>query len=120
MQYIISCIFLALSSVRGNISRFDSVFSNRNHNFAEHMVSVLLEVYYGMDPKFDVCIDAGLKTRGDSLSYLIELKKTFNAHSNNVDKILMRGRPEPAQSDASLRELAKIFFSPFKSHVQRT
>ena len=84
------------------------------------MVSVLLEVYYGIDPKIDVCIDAGLKTQGDPLTYLIKLKKTFNAHSNNVDKILMRGKPEPAQNDASLRELAKIFFSPFMSHVQRT
>jgi len=96
---------------------FDSAFSS--HDFADHMVSVLLEVYYGIDPKFDVCIDAGLKTQGDPLTYLIKLKKTFNAHSNNVDKILMRGKPEPAQNDASLRELAKIFFSPFMSHVAR-
>lgn len=81
-------------------------------------MGVLLEVYYGIDPKFDVCIDAGLKTQDDPLSYLIKLKKNFNTHSNNVDKILMAGKPEPAQSDASLRELAKVFFSPFKSHVR--
>ena len=81
------------------------------------MVSVLLEVYYGIDPRFDVCIDDGLKAQSDPLSYLIELKKTFNTHSNNVYKILMKGNSDISECNASLREFAKIFFSPFKSHV---
>ncbi len=40
---------------------FPSVFTAAN--FSEQMVNVLLEVYYGMDPKLDVCIEAGLKQK---------------------------------------------------------
>ena len=87
------------------------------------MLSVLLEVYYGIDPKFDACIDASLKHQNDPLSYLVELKIVFNTHACNIEKTLTRARGGgggggASQNDSSLRELAKIFFSPFKSHVQ--
>ena len=99
------------------ISRFDAVFSDQN--FTEHMLTVLLEVFNGIDPKFDTCIKSGIKTRRNPLLYIIELKKEFNAHWNKINHILMRGNQgEHAQGDVSLQELSKLFFSPFKSHVQ--
>ena len=90
-----------------------------HQDFTEHMLSVLLEVYNGIDPKFDACIRSGIKTKSNPLLYIIELKKEFNAHWNNLNHILMRGKQgEHAQSDVSLQDLSKLFFSPFKSHVK--
>ena len=103
--------------VKCYISRFDAVFSHQD--FTEHMISVLLEVCNGIDPKFDACIRSGIKTKSNPLLYIIELKKEFNAHWNNLNHILMRGKQgEHAQSDVSLQDLSKLFFSPFKSHVK--
>jgi hypothetical protein len=48
------------------------------------------------------------------------LKKCFNAHADSIDKLLVQGgNGGLTQCDASLRELAKVFFAPFRSHVAK-
>jgi hypothetical protein len=54
---------------------FVSVFVGSN--FYENMVNVLLEVYKGIDPKFEFCIDAGLEQQVKTIPLSIQ-KRILN------------------------------------------
>ena len=53
------------------------------------------------------------------LAYLIEVKTAFKSHADSVDKVLCKSDGSVTQSDAALRELAKVFYAPFKTHTAK-
>lgn len=97
---------------------FQSVFVSANP--VENMIEILLEIYSGLDPRLDFCLDAGMKQQTEPLQYLIDVKQQFNLHLIDIDNLLLSDPSKGGtRSHGRMRELAKVFFAPFRPHVAK-
>jgi hypothetical protein len=98
--------------IREQVPWFESVFTNADAR--ENLILVLTEVYFGLDPRMDFCIEAGLKTQAEPLSFLVRLKALVNSHAETMSGLLCTSAN---QSRGEVRELARTLFAPFRSYV---
>ncbi|XP_059098482.1 conserved oligomeric Golgi complex subunit 7-like [Tigriopus californicus] len=92
---------------------FKNVFPSENPS--ENMIQTLVEVYSGLDPKMDFCLESSLKQHSDdTLGYLIQVKQAISRHCRFLEELLGQG-----ENDASSRELGQLLFQPFKLHTAK-
>ena len=63
-------------------------------NPGESLVQVLTEVYNGLDPKLDFCLEAGLKKQesGKVMEYLTKVKAKVKGHLDKLDSLFGQGK----------------------------